>query len=170
MRSPSTLSLDDLPRRRPAIRPKHRRSGGNPTDKTRPSLPLPLPSLFFNQSRKSQQVKDLASHSTRMLESLSNDDDPALLYSSRRKFLTSAGKSSLEPPLEFKTRRQARRQIQIQNSFDKEDSAPESVYLYLQKPTLPRKRESQFIFQSLLPSPKKFPTIQSLSVKNSLRI
>jgi hypothetical protein len=90
-----------------------------------------------------------------MIDGFSHDDPEGLLYSSRRKFLASAGKSCLEPPNEFKTRRQARRK-HLQNIFENEPSPMDSAYLYLQKPSIPRKRESQFVLQSLLPTPKKF--------------
>jgi hypothetical protein len=90
---------------------------------------------------------------------LSSED--CMLYSSRRKFLASAGKSILEPPVQFKTRRQARRTY-LQNKDNNEEEhflqgggqAPFSSFInQLQKQQQAQKKKE--MFQNILSHPTK---------------
>jgi hypothetical protein len=87
--------------------------------------------------------------------------EDCMLYSSRRKFLASAGKSMLEPPVQFKTRRQARRTY-LQNKDNDEEAhflhaggqAPFSSFInQLQKQQQAQKKKE--MFQNILSPPTK---------------
>jgi hypothetical protein len=77
-----------------------------------------------------------------------------ILYSSRRKFLASAGKSSLQAPPEFRTKQQARRKVLQQH-----DSLFAEANEHQSPTNHPRKRESGFALQNLLVTPKR-PSVQ----------
>eukprot|EP01040_Poterioochromonas_malhamensis_P009334 gene9334-10135_t len=107
----------------------------------------------------------------------------SLLYSSRRKFLTTSGEDCLEAPPEFQTRKQARRKHlqqkdQLFGSYDEEDDnaslgsvvTNDSMYPY------PKKRNSSLFpmkLQNLIPATKKgsvfVPDKESLATKRLRR-
>jgi len=81
-------------------------------------------------------------------------DSEVLLYASRRKFLSSAGKDTLHPPKEFQTKRQARREYlqHIDNGFDEIEEHPAGyprIESNLMRKPLKKRRDSSMILKSI---------------------